>query len=60
MSALCGVWNAVQAKEGYAALARGIGPRVLFHVPVRSQRPFAFSNSPWAARAAHWFRRQCS
>lgn len=25
-----------QAKDGYWALTRGIGPRVMFHVPVRS------------------------
>ncbi len=25
----------IVAKEGWSALARGIGPRVLFHVPVR-------------------------
>lgn len=27
----------IVAKEGWSALARGIGPRVLFHVPVRQR-----------------------
>jgi len=27
----------IVAKEGWSALARGIGPRVLFHVPVRER-----------------------
>jgi hypothetical protein len=32
------VLREILAKEGWSALARGIGPRVLFHVPVRHAR----------------------
>jgi hypothetical protein len=36
----------IVAKEGWSALARGIGPRVLFHVPVRALRPAAPACGP--------------
>ena len=36
----------IVAKEGWSALARGIGPRVLFHVPVRALWPAALACGP--------------
>ena len=42
----------IVAKEGWSALARGIGPRVLFHVPVRTLRPFCACVRP--SPAAFW------